>query len=95
MMCPLVIAHRGASAEFPEKTLPAFERAIEVGADFVELDVQARSGGELVVTNGRLRRHAGLPALAEVLDLCRRRIGVMVELKAPTATGATELSSER
>ncbi len=82
MMRPLVIAHRGASAEFPENTLPAFERAIEVGADFVELDVHARPDGELVVTHNRPGRHAGLPTLAEVLDLCRGRIGVMVELKA-------------
>jgi glycerophosphoryl diester phosphodiesterase len=44
-----VIAHRGASAEERENTLPAFERAIELGADFVELDVQAASDGALVV----------------------------------------------
>ena len=35
-----VIAHRGASCGRAENTLPAFERAIEVGADYVELDVQ-------------------------------------------------------
>ena len=46
----LVIAHRRASAELPENTLPAFERAIELGADFVEIDVHADSGGRLVVT---------------------------------------------
>ena len=44
-----VIAHRGASAEERENTLPAFERAIELGADFVELDVQVASDGTLVV----------------------------------------------
>ena len=44
-----VIAHRGASAEERENTLPAFERAIELGADFVELDVQAAADGALVV----------------------------------------------
>ena len=44
-----VIAHRGASAEEPENTLPAFERAIAVGADFVELDVQVSADGALVV----------------------------------------------
>ncbi len=44
-----VIAHRGASAELRENTLPAFERAIAVGADFVELDVQAAADGTLVV----------------------------------------------
>ena len=45
----LVIAHRGASADERENTLPAFERAIEVGADFVELDVQVSADGVLVV----------------------------------------------
>ena len=44
-----VIAHRGASAELRENTLPAFERAIAVGSDFVELDVQATADGALVV----------------------------------------------
>jgi glycerophosphoryl diester phosphodiesterase len=44
-----VIAHRGASADETENTLPAFERAIEVGADYVELDVQVSSDGALVV----------------------------------------------
>jgi glycerophosphoryl diester phosphodiesterase len=44
-----VIAHRGASADERENTIPAFERAIELGADFVELDVQASADGALVV----------------------------------------------
>jgi glycerophosphoryl diester phosphodiesterase len=44
-----VIAHRGASDEERENTLPAFERAVELGADFVELDVQASADGALVV----------------------------------------------
>ena len=44
-----VIAHRGASWEERENTLPAFERAIALGADFAELDVQASKDGELVV----------------------------------------------
>jgi glycerophosphoryl diester phosphodiesterase len=35
-----VIAHRGASAEAPENTLPAFERALSLGVVEVELDVQ-------------------------------------------------------
>jgi glycerophosphoryl diester phosphodiesterase len=80
---PLVIAHRGASWELPENTLPAFERAIELGADFVELDVHARFDGELVVTHDLPRRRLGLPTLAEAVDLCRGRIGLMVELKRP------------
>lgn len=42
-------AHRGASAAAPENTLPAFELAIEQGADGFELDVQRSADGVLVV----------------------------------------------
>jgi glycerophosphoryl diester phosphodiesterase len=79
----LRIAHRGASAEQPENTLPAFERAIELGADYVELDVHADANGRLVVTHDRPAPGVGYPTLEEALDLMRGRIGVMVELKAP------------
>ncbi len=77
-----MIAHRGASADLPENTLPAFERAIEVGADFVELDVHADREGRLLVTHDPPRSELH-PRLEEVLDLCRGRIGVMIELKTP------------
>jgi len=79
----LVIAHRGASAELPENTLPAFERAIEVGADYVELDVHADAAGRLVVTHDPPRRGRDYPALEQALDLVRGRVGAMVELKTP------------
>ncbi len=78
----LVIAHRGASFELPENTLPAFERAIEMGADYVEFDVHADRDANLVVTHDPPR--GAHPSLAEVLDLCHGRIGVMVELKRPS-----------
>jgi glycerophosphoryl diester phosphodiesterase len=78
-----VIAHRGASAERPENTLPAFERAIELGADFVELDVHARPDGTFAVTHDPPRVDVPTPTLEEALDLCHGRIGVMVELKTP------------
>ena len=79
----LVIAHRGASWERPENTLPAFERAIELGADAVELDVHADADGRLVVTHDPPRAGGSYPTLDEALDLCRGRIGVMAELKTP------------
>ena len=44
-----VIAHRGASAEAPENTLPAFLRAIEQGADAIELDVHVTADDVPVV----------------------------------------------
>ena len=44
-----VFAHRGASAAAPENTLPAFQKALDMGVDGIELDVQCSRDGELVV----------------------------------------------
>ena len=44
-----IIAQRGASAYFPENTIPAFKGAIALGADMVEFDVQLTSDKEVVV----------------------------------------------
>jgi len=44
-----VTAHRGASAAAPENTMAAVKRAIEDGADWVEIDVQETADGEVVV----------------------------------------------
>jgi glycerophosphoryl diester phosphodiesterase len=79
----LVIAHRGASFELPENTPAAFERAIELGADAVELDVHADREGRLVVTHDAPRAGRSYPTLEEALDLMRGRIPAMVELKSP------------
>lgn len=45
----LIWAHRGASGYAPENTLVAFEKAIELGADGIELDVQMTKDGQLVI----------------------------------------------
>ena len=45
---PIIIAHRGASAERPEHTLAAYARAIEQGADFIEPDLVATKDHQLV-----------------------------------------------
>ena len=57
----LVIAHRGASWEQPENTLPAFERAIELGADYVEFDVHADREGRLASSTRHPRSGARTP----------------------------------
>src|SRR2546430_12707964 len=46
-----VYAHRGASRELPENTMPAFRRAIELGADALETDVHATADGVLVAAH--------------------------------------------
>jgi glycerophosphoryl diester phosphodiesterase len=59
---PLVLGHRGASAEAPENTLAAFRLAMEQGADGVELDVWRCATGEVVVHHDEdTGRTAGAP----------------------------------
>jgi glycerophosphoryl diester phosphodiesterase len=54
---PLVIAHRGASAEAPENTIAAFELALLHGADGIELDVHlSRDGHPVVIHDFALER---------------------------------------
>lgn len=44
-----LVGHRGASGEYPENTLLAFDKALEQGADALELDVRLTTEGVLVV----------------------------------------------
>lgn len=54
---PLLIAHRGASLAAPENTLEAFELAVRLGADVIELDVQlSRDGAVVVMHDATLER---------------------------------------
>ena len=46
---PLVWAHRGASGYAPENTLAAFQKAVDLGADGVELDIQLTKDDQIVV----------------------------------------------
>jgi glycerophosphoryl diester phosphodiesterase len=48
---PLVIAHRGASGELPENTLPAYELAVTQGSDMIEIDLHTTRDGVIVVTH--------------------------------------------
>lgn len=46
---PQIWAHRGASGYVPENTIEAFDKAVEMKADGVELDVQLTKDGQMVV----------------------------------------------
>ena len=76
----LRIAHRGASAHAPENTLAAIVKAAELGADMVEVDLQASADGHLVVlhdpdlsrtTNGTGSVYAYTLAALQQLDAGR------------------------
>jgi glycerophosphoryl diester phosphodiesterase len=45
----IIIGHRGASGHAPEHTFASYERALEIGVDYIEQDLQLTSDGVLVV----------------------------------------------
>lgn len=46
---PVVLAHRGDSARYPENTMPAFESADTMGVDVIETDVHLTADREIVI----------------------------------------------
>lgn len=75
---PLIIAHRGASALAPENTFAAFQRAIDDGADGIELDVRlAKDGVAVVFHDSTLNRTASKEGrLANFTSLELRKLDV-------------------
>ena len=62
-MATKIWAHRGASAYAPENSLYAFNLAIEMGADGVELDIYETADGRIVIHHDNdIARMAGTPA---------------------------------
>lgn len=51
MAPPLLFAHRGASLELPENTLPAFRLGLELGASYLETDVHVTRDGQPVLAH--------------------------------------------
>ncbi len=59
---PLLYAHRGASMEFPENSMAAFERAVKIGVDVIESDAHITADGHVVLCHdGTGERLAGVP----------------------------------
>jgi glycerophosphoryl diester phosphodiesterase len=104
---PLVLAHRGARREAPENTVEAFARALELGADGVELDVHRSADAGLVVhhdadapglgvlaerTLGDIRdARSDIPTLDEALDACR---GAMVNIEIKNLPGDADFDPD-
>ncbi|HUJ32504.1 MAG TPA: glycerophosphodiester phosphodiesterase family protein [Candidatus Acidoferrum sp.] len=53
MRAPWVIAHRGASGHAPENTIAAFERAVQLGAGFIETDLHLTRDARFVAIHDR------------------------------------------
>jgi glycerophosphoryl diester phosphodiesterase len=73
-----LIAHRGASGEFPENTLLAFRRGLDQGADALEFDVRLTSDGVPVVIHD--------PTLDRTTDgsgaVCEHSLAQLTQLNA-------------
>jgi glycerophosphoryl diester phosphodiesterase len=98
---PSIVAHRGASAAYPENTLESFQGGIDAGADAVELDVRMTADGVPVImhdldvsntTDGAGFLHQLTLAEVKSLDASRGR-GARAEV--PTLTEALDLLSGR
>jgi glycerophosphoryl diester phosphodiesterase len=108
-----VIAHRGAHNGIPENSLAAYEKAIELGCDFVEIDVRTTKDNHIVSVHnssieayvsgksGKIRdmtlaelksldigirigdswKNTRIPTFTEILELCRGKIGIYLDLK--------------
>ncbi len=67
---PWLIAHRGGSTLAPENTLPAFDRAVALGADALEIDLRLTSDGTVVVFHDDdTARITGAPGTIEARTL--------------------------
>lgn len=108
-----VIAHRGAHQLIPENSLPAYQKAIDLGCDFVEIDVRTTKDGKFVSIHnstidaytigkkGRVKeftlaelksidigeklgekwKNTRIPTFEEILQLCKGKIGIYLDLK--------------
>ncbi len=122
-----VIAHRGAHLGIPENTLAAYAKAIELGADFVEIDTRATKDGHIIsmhnsTVDGYTKDAKGpvsgftlaelkamdigsrigpewknerIPELGEIMNLCRGKIGIYIDLKAAPVDQIVKMLRER
>ncbi|MGA1237671.1 MAG: glycerophosphodiester phosphodiesterase family protein [Limisphaerales bacterium] len=69
----IIIAHRGGAAVAPENTMAAFRQGLDDGADWLELDVQEDSAGQIVVIHDRDLMRVGGASL-EVAEASMREL---------------------
>ena len=99
---PQVIAHRGYSGMYPEQTRMAYEKAIDAGADMIELDMHLTRDCQLVARhNAWLADNTNIADVAktnaEVAKRKRTTKGVLVNVKYPAKpeNGPSQYLSDR
>ena len=125
-----VVAHRGAHFEekIPENSIPAYQKAIDLGVDFVEIDVRITKDGHFVSVhndevdkyvleddprlvadmtlaelkqldigsrNGPEWKDTRIPTFEEILDLCKGKCGIYLDLKQAPVKPLIEMIEAR
>ena len=125
-----VVAHRGAHFEqkIPENTIPAYQKAIDLGVDFVEIDVRTTKDGHFVsVHNENVNKYVledynrkvadmtltelklldvgsrsgpewkdtRIPTFEEILDVCKGKCGIYLDLKQAPVKPLIEMIKAR
>lgn len=99
----LIAAHRGAHLDQPENSLPAIRRAVEVGADIVEIDIRLTRDGVPILMHDETvdRTTNGTGAVAEMTleEIRALRLrgpdGEITDLPVPTLEEALEIGTDR
>jgi glycerophosphoryl diester phosphodiesterase len=100
---PLTIAHRGHSIEFPENTHEAYRRAIELGVEMIECDVNITRDGHLVMMHDwkldRTTNGAGRVSQATLEEIQRLEAGLhlgpqFAGVRVPTTESTLRLYRE-
>ena len=66
---PIAFAHRGGASDAPENTMPAFQRAVDLGYIYMETDVHVTRDGKLLAFHDDdLSRTCGIQGLISELD---------------------------
>ncbi len=92
----LVIAHRGASGYRPENTLPAYELALEMRSDMIEIDLHLTRDGEVVVMHdAELEGLGGVGEVADVSLADVRRLDAGSGARVPTLEEVLDGFGER
>lgn len=97
LQIPERISHRGAHDSLPENSIPAFRKALELGADAIELDVHATSDGVVVVHHDPTVRRGRGPTRATIADLTSselRKIVLADGIGIPTLKDVLEAVGE-
>lgn len=103
MRSPWIIAHRGASGHAPENTFAAFERAVQLGAGFIETDLQLTRDAQFVAihdanlertTNGFGAVHDRTLAELRQLDAGMWFDRQFMDQRIPTLEAILEFASE-